>query len=91
MASTSRDFGPMTARTDQAEVTSVRNDGYSVDDEEFMDGMAAVAVPICDDRGRLLTTLSIHAPVQRHDVTGLLRHLSALQAAASQLERIVLA
>ncbi len=72
------------------ELLKTQQQGYSVDDEEFMDGMAAVAVPICDDRGRLLTTLSIHAPVQRHDVNGLLTHLSALQQAAARLEELAL-
>ena len=72
------------------ELEKTRERGYSTDDEEFMEGMAAVAVPICDDRGRLLTTLSIHAPVQRHDLDGLMHHLPELRDAAAKLEEIVL-
>ncbi len=72
------------------EITATRERGYSTDDEEFMDGMAAMAVAVRDDQGRLLTTLSIHAPVQRHDLGGLVNHLPKLRQAASRLERLAL-
>ncbi|MEM7393083.1 MAG: IclR family transcriptional regulator C-terminal domain-containing protein, partial [Verrucomicrobiota bacterium] len=49
------------------ELEATRARGYSTDNEEFIDGMAAIAVAIHDDKDRLLTTLSLHAPVQRHD------------------------
>jgi len=71
------------------EISETRSRGYSTDDEEFMEGMAAVAVPICDDRGRLLSTLSIHAPVQRHDLEGLKNSLPQLREAASRLAELV--
>jgi len=64
--------------------------GYSTDDEEFMDGMAAVAVAICDNEDRLLTTLSIHAPIQRNGIDDLAKSMSVLNAAARKLERLVL-
>ncbi|MEL6564178.1 MAG: IclR family transcriptional regulator [Pseudomonadota bacterium] len=67
--------------------TAVR--GYATDDEEFMDGMAALAIPICDDQGRLLTTLSIHAPKLRHDITSLEAGLPKLREAARRLEELL--
>lgn len=63
--------------------------GYSTDDEEFMDGMAALAVPVRDDQGRLLTTLSIHAPKQRHTLDSLTAGLPALRSAADRLEQLL--
>ncbi|MEO0501786.1 MAG: IclR family transcriptional regulator [Pseudomonadota bacterium] len=63
--------------------------GYATDDEEFMDGMAALAIPICDDQGRLLTTLSIHAPKQRHDLASLTAGLPKLREAARRLEELL--
>lgn len=72
------------------ELSKTRERGYSTDDEEFMEGMAAVAVPIRDDQGRLLSTLSIHAPVQRHDLGGLVRHLPKLRETAAMLEELAL-
>ena len=63
--------------------------GYATDDEEFMEGMAALAIPICDDQGRLLTTLSIHAPKLRHDIASLEAGLPKLREAALRLEELL--
>lgn len=71
------------------EIATIREQGYATDNQEFMDGMAAVAVPICDDYGRLMTTLSIHAPVQRHDLEDLIRFVPLLETGAKRLEEIV--
>lgn len=72
-----------------AEVALTRSRGYATDSEEFLEGMAAVAVPICDDQGRLLTTLSIHAPVHRYNLDKLKEAIPSLKAAAARLEDIV--
>ncbi|MEL6608808.1 MAG: IclR family transcriptional regulator [Pseudomonadota bacterium] len=74
-----------------SEVSDTRSRGYSTDNEEFMDNMCALAVPIRDDKGRLLTTLSIHAPIQRQSLEQLKTHLPDLFEARDQLESIVLA
>lgn len=63
--------------------------GYATDDEEFMEGMAALAIAICDDQGRLLTTLSIHAPKLRHDIDSLTDGLPKLREAAKRLEELL--
>jgi DNA-binding IclR family transcriptional regulator len=68
------------------ELTATRNRGYSIDSEEFMDGMTAIAVPIRDSHKRLLTTLSIHAPIQRHTSKSLISMLPQIRHAADQLE-----
>ncbi|MEO0381668.1 MAG: IclR family transcriptional regulator, partial [Pseudomonadota bacterium] len=72
-----------------AETARIRTRGYATDNEEFIEGMTAVAVPICDDQGRLLTTLSIHAPVHRYDLDKLIEAIPSLEAAATRLEDIV--
>ncbi len=71
------------------ELGRCRKQGYSTDDEEFMAGMTAIAVPILDERGRLMSTLSIHAPLQRLTLTDLIRHLDDLKLAAAELGAIV--
>lgn len=71
------------------ELAATRARGYSTDDQEFMEGMSALAVPICDDQKRLLSTLSIHVPNQRLDLKSLLQHLPRLQEAKLQLEILV--
>lgn len=69
----------------QAELKATRARGYSTDDEEFMIGMAAIAVPVLDPQDRLLATLSVHAPTQRHSLSQIIDFLQPLQAAAEQL------
>lgn len=71
------------------EISTTRARGYSTDDQEFMEGMAAIAIPICDDKSRLLTTLSIHAPIQRHSLSELENSIDALKSAGKSLEKIV--
>ena len=88
-------FEPRTAATitDAATlrraIERVRAAGHATDDEEFMEGMVAVAVPILDRQGSLFATLSVHAPTQRIDLGQALAHLGALHGAAEELARIV--
>lgn len=69
----------------RAELAETRKRGYSQDDEEFMLGMTAVAVPVIDSTGRLMATLSVHAPGQRHSVADLIKFLPNLKDAAGKL------
>jgi len=78
-----------TAKALRAELARTQKRGYSTDNEEFMDGMTAIAVPICDNLGRLVTTLSLHAPNQRKDIEGFKPHLPRLRMAAKELEALI--
>ena len=71
-----------------AELTQTRAQGYSTDDEEFMNGMAAIAVPILDSQNRLLATLSAHAPVQRRSLDDIKAFLSPLKTAAHTMAKL---
>ena len=70
-------------------IERVREAGHATDDEEFMEGMVAVAVPILDRQGSLFATLSVHAPTQRMSLERALTHLAALKKAAGELARII--
>lgn len=72
------------------DLSLIRQRGYSTDDEEFMEGMAALAVPIRDTEGRLLSTLSIHAPTQRQTIESLVARLPNLRKAADRIEALCL-
>ena len=72
----------------RAELAETRKRGYSQDAEEFMLGMTAVAVPVIDSTGRLMATLSVHAPDQRHSVEDLYAFLPALKDAAIKLSEL---
>jgi len=73
-----------------AEIATVRRQGYALDREEFMDSMIALAVPVLDVNGRLMVTLSFHAPSQRFDVDRTLACLPALRDAAADLSKLVM-
>lgn len=73
----------------RAEVAQTRARDYAVDREEFLEGMSAISAPIRDTSGRLLTTLSIQAPTQRHDLASLVKMLPRLREATRRLEAMV--
>lgn len=72
-----------------AEVEAIRERGYSTDNEEFMDDMIAVAVPIPDHNGRLVSTLSFHAPRQRLSMDEAISHVARLTASAARLSDLL--
>lgn len=71
------------------EIAEVRQTGYALDREEFMEDMIALAVPVQDRNGRLMATLSFHAPTQRFDTPRALHYLDALKDAAQDLASLV--
>lgn len=73
----------------KAEIEATRKRGYSTDDEEFMEGMTAIAVAIFDDRKRLVSTLSVHAPLQRRDLASLSKSVDTLKSAALELTNLI--
>lgn len=73
----------------RTELTRIREAGYSHDNEEFLEGMIAFAVPVLDRHGRLASTLAFHAPTQRMSLDEGRRHLPRLRAAASELTRLI--
>ncbi|WP_293576697.1 IclR family transcriptional regulator [Phaeobacter sp.] len=70
------------------ELVQTRARGYAQDDEEFMAGMAAIAVPVLDCQDRLLATLSVHAPVMRCSLEQIIGFLAPLQRAATKLSEL---
>ena len=68
-----------------SELDVVRKRGYAVDNEEFMEGMVAVAVPVVDRNKRYFASLAFHCPRQRMDIDAALTRVSTLQAAAQRI------
>ena len=71
-----------------SEVATTRERGHARDDEEFMEGMIALAVPILDRQAQLFGTLSFHAPRPRMDLEAAMEHLDALERGARELSRL---
>jgi DNA-binding IclR family transcriptional regulator len=61
--------------------------GYSLDDEEFIEGMTAVAVPVVDKGGRYVASLAVHAPTSRMSIADARGHVAVLQDAARRISQ----
>jgi len=70
-----------------AELKQIAKQGYAADNEEFIEGMVAIAVPVRDAAGRYVASLAIHGPVIRITLDDALERLPVLQAGAAQLSR----
>ncbi len=69
-----------------SELKTTRANSVGIDNQEFCDGMVAVAVPINDAMGRICATLAVHGPVTRLTLELALSHIPALRTAAKQLQ-----
>ena len=73
------------ATLEEALDTVARNQ-LSTDDEEFIQGMVAIAVPVFDEVGQIQATLAIHAPRLRHSIDSLLEWAPLMRQIATELE-----
>ncbi len=71
------------------ELKDVAKQGYALDDQEFLEGMVAVAVPVRDGNGRYIASIAVHGPVQRLSTEDLVAHVPLLKDAAEQLKQVV--
>jgi len=71
------------------EVARIRAQGHAEDNQEFVDGMIALAVPVKDRQGHLAATVSFHAPMQRMSLEEGRKHLPDLRAAARELAELL--
>lgn len=69
------------------ELSRVAKQGYAVDNEEFMEGMIAIAVPLMDEKGRYTGALAFHAPTQRMKLQDALQHRQTLLDGAVKLSK----
>lgn len=59
--------------------------GYSTDNEEFLAGLVAVAVPVRDAKGRVVAAVACHAPAARLSLMRLLERKPLLEDAADRM------
>jgi len=67
---------------------TIRKTQVGTDDQEFLEGMVAVAVPVTDAAGRFFAALAVHAPVMRMSLDQAMTHVPVLREAASQLAEL---
>ncbi len=71
------------------ELARIRAAGFARDNEEFIDNLIALAVPIPDPSDRLFAVLAFHGPVQRMSMEEAEAHLPDLRRAAMKLSEII--
>jgi len=72
-----------------AELERTAERGHALDNEEYIDGMVACAVPVTNEQGRLYATLSFHAPCMRVPFEKVREFLPALERAAGELSLLL--
>lgn len=63
----------------------IRKQGYAVNDQENVVGLMGMAVPIVDDRGKVIAGLALHAPIARMSVADAIEQVPLFQDAAAKL------
>ena len=71
-------------------IDQIRVRGFSEDNEEFIEGMIALAVPIKGRDGRFVSALAFHAPTPRMPFAAAHQHLDRLREAADELAHILI-
>lgn len=70
------------------ELESVRKEGVGHDNQEFVKGLVAAAVPVLDSRRKIRAALSVNAPEGRRSVEAKRRHIDVLRRAATALSEM---
>jgi IclR family acetate operon transcriptional repressor len=73
----------------EAALVKVRSEQLGTDNEEFVDGLVACAVPVMDRDGRMFACLFAHAPLIRKSLDELLAYTPLLREAASDLGQLI--
>ena len=73
-----------------ADLSVIAKRGFSLDEEEFMDGMVAIAVPVSDGQGRMIAALAFHGPAQRISIDAAVDNLPVLQDGAARLTQALM-
>lgn len=69
----------------EAELERIRRQRYSIDNEEFLLGLIAIAVPVRDSRGETIAAVACHAPLARLSLKAAIALRSRLRQAALEL------
>jgi IclR family transcriptional regulator, acetate operon repressor len=70
----------------EAELDKIRDTQIGIDDEEFIEGMTAVAVPVLDHKGIICATVAVHGPTVRLPLARAIGLAPALLKAAKAIE-----
>jgi DNA-binding IclR family transcriptional regulator len=71
----------------KAELATIRQRGYAIDNEEFEEGLGCIAVPVYSD-GDVVAAISVSGPASRLKTANLERYCRALSQEAKEIERL---
>jgi DNA-binding IclR family transcriptional regulator len=71
------------------ELRQIAKQGYATDNQEFMDDMIAIAVPVCDHKGRFLAAIATHGPSIRLSLEKAIDLKDYMLGAAQRLTNIM--
>jgi len=75
----------------EAELDKIRDCKIATDNEEFIEGMTAAAVPVMDSKGHICATVAVHGPTARLPLSRAVALVPALMSAAQAIEQTFLA
>lgn len=67
------------------ELRRIKEQGIGIDNEEFLQGMIAVSVPIRDKKGRMYAALAMHGPTARITLDRAIQNVPLMREAATEL------
>ena len=71
------------------ELSVIRRRGFSLDQEEFYEGMVAIAVPVTDPHRQFYAALAIHGSTQRFSIDDALDKRDLLQDQAARMGELL--
>ena len=72
----------------EAELARIRAKGFALNNQEFLEGIVGVAVPIRDGAGRAVAALAVHGPVPRLSLKACESFVPRLLQVAERLARV---
>jgi len=72
----------------EEELKRIKRDGIGVDDEEFLPGMVALAVPVFNAKNEMCFTIAVHAPSIRKPLILLKQYIPSLKRAAASMSAL---
>jgi IclR family acetate operon transcriptional repressor len=69
----------------ESELDRTRKSQIGIDNQEFLDGLICVAVPVMDVNGQIAAALAVQAPIARLTLARAMEHVADLKAAATAM------
>lgn len=71
------------------ELQTVKTQGFATDNEEFHEGMVAIAAPIFNAHGDYFGAVAVHGPKNRYSLESAIARIGTLKQAARDIEHIL--